>query len=102
MTTAKEKAKQEENKKIILEQLQKNKASTTPPIVQEVAKNEPPKKIGRRSHILENVEYERLGVKVPADLKNEMLVAMRTTHREYKTMDLFVAEAMRVFLSLKR
>lgn len=75
---------------------------TTTPIIQEVAKQEPPKKIGRKSHILEGVEYERLGVKVPADLKNEMLVAMRTTHREYKTMDLFIAEAMRVFLSLKR
>jgi hypothetical protein len=74
----------------------------TRPIIQEVAKNEPAKKIGRKSYTLEGVEYERLGVKVPADLKNEMLVAMRTTHKEYKTMDLFVAEAMRVFLALKR
>lgn len=75
---------------------------STSPIIQEVAKHEPPKRIGRKSHILEGVEYERLGVKVPAELKNEMLVAMRTTHKEYKTMDLFIAEAMRVFLALKR
>lgn len=72
------------------------------PIIQEVAKHEPVKKTGRKSHALEGVEYVRLGVKVPADLKSEMLVAMATTHKEYKTMDLFIAEAMRVFLSLKR
>lgn len=60
------------------------------------------KKIGRRSHILEGVEYERLGVKIPLALKNEMMVAMRTTHSEYKTMDMFVAAALRVLLALKR
>lgn len=72
------------------------------PMVQEVAEAKPVKKVGRKSHTLEGVEYERLGVKVPTTLKNEMLIAMRTTHSEYKTMDTFVAEALRVFLSLKR
>lgn len=73
-----------------------------PSVVQKVTAYEPPKKIGRKSHALEGVEYVRMGVKIPVELKTEMVVAMATTHREYKTMDLFIAEAMRVFLSLKR
>jgi len=72
------------------------------PIIQEVAKQEPIKKIGRKSHALAGVEYARIGVKIPVNLKTEMVVAMATTHKEYPTMDLFIAEAMRVFLSLKR
>lgn len=72
------------------------------PLVQEVAEAKPVKKIGRKSHILEGVEYERLGVKIPVSLKNEMIIAMRTTHSECKTMDVFVAEALKVYLSLKR
>jgi len=74
----------------------------TPPIIQEVAKPEPVKKIGRKSHTLEGVEYTRLGVKIPVALKKEMIVAMATTHAEYKTMDVFIAEAMKVFLSINR
>jgi hypothetical protein len=72
------------------------------PLVQEVAEAKPVKKVGRKSHTLEGVEYERLGVKIPVSLKNEMIISMRTTHSEYKTMDVFVAEAIKVFLSLKQ
>lgn len=86
----------------IREKLAKVGKNSPAPIIQEVAKPELAKKTGRKSHALEGVEYVRLGVKVPAELKSEMVVAMATTHKEYKTMDLFIAEAMRVFLSLKR
>ncbi len=78
-----------------------SETKATAPVIQEVAKYEPPKKVGRKSHAIEGVEYERLGVKVPTELKNEMAIAMKTTHKEYKTMDLFIAEAMRVFLAIK-
>lgn len=77
-------------------------ATNTPIQSQKVTPVQGAKKIGRKSHLVAGLEYERLGVKVPAELKNEMAVAMRTTHKEYKTMDLFVAEAMRVFLNIKR
>lgn len=97
-TTVKQK-KQQAN---ILATLNKLKDSDSPPVVQEVATHQKSKKIGRKKHALEGVEYERLGVKVPAELKNEMVIAMKSTHKEYKTMDLFVSEALRVFLSLKR
>jgi hypothetical protein len=86
----------------IREKLAKVAKNSQPLIIQEAIKVEPPKKTGRKNHKIEGVEYERLGVKVPVHLKDEMIAAMRTTHKEFKTMDLFVAEALRVLLSLKR
>jgi hypothetical protein len=74
----------------------------TPPVIQEVAKPAVAKKIGRKKHTLEGVAYERIGVKVPADLKSGMVVAMATTHKDIKTMDLFVAEAIKAYLLIKR
>lgn len=82
-----------------LARVQKNPSTV---IVQEVAEQKKPKKMGRKSYAVEGVEYTRLGVKVPVQLKKEMIVAMVTTHDEYKSMDVFVAEAIRVFLSIKR
>ena len=75
-----------------------------PPVIQEVKAHQEestPTRIGRRRHFPEGVPFERIGVKVPAHLKDEMIVAMRTTHREYPTMDLFVSEAIRFFLKAR-
>lgn len=75
-----------------------------PPVIQEVKahQEDAPIRIGRRRHFPEGVPFERIGVKVPAHLKDEMIVAMRTTHREYPTMDLFVSEAIQAFLKSRR
>jgi hypothetical protein len=72
------------------------------PIIQEVAQIEPPKKAGRKNHKLEGVEYVRISPALPVELKTEMDVAIRTTHKDYPTIDTFVAEAVRVFLAMKK
>jgi hypothetical protein len=78
------------------------KEKTTRPIIQEVAKYEPPKKAGRKNHKIEGVEYVRISPALPVELKTEMDVAIRTTHKNYPTIDTFVAEAVRVFLATKK
>jgi hypothetical protein len=71
-------------------------------VVQEIKPKTPPKKVGRKSHREDGIEYVRMTPAIPVDLKNEMEVAMRTTHKEYPTIDTFVTEAVRVFLALKK
>lgn len=80
------------------------RGESAPPIVQEARSSSPApeKKTGRKSHRLEGVEYARVGASVPAYLKTEMEVAIRTTHKECPTIDTFIAEAMRHFLALKK
>ena len=75
---------------------------STPPIIQEVAKFEPPKKTGRKKHRLDGVQYVRISPALPMELKTEMDVAIKTTHRDYPTIDTFIAESVRVFLSMKK
>ena len=72
------------------------------PVVQKVSKIEAPKKIGRKNHRMEGVEYVRLSPAIPMALKLEMEVAMRTTHKAYPTIDTFIAEAVRALLAMKK
>jgi len=95
MTTAKDKKK-------ILDTLGKlSTKATPPPVVQEVKPRIEPKRAGRKNHRLEGVEYVRISPAIPLALKLEMEVAMRTTHKETPTIDTFITEAVRAFLSLK-
>lgn len=76
--------------------------SSSRPIIQEVATVNAPKKTGRKKHRLDGVEYARISAGLPVDLKTEMDIAIRTTHKDYPTIDTFVAQAVRVFLNMKR
>jgi hypothetical protein len=96
MATTKEKKK-------ILDTLGKLSTKSTPaPVVQEVKQRTEPKKAGRKNHRLEGVEYVRISPAIPQDLKLEMDVAMKTTHKETPTIDTFVTEAIRLLLSKKK
>jgi hypothetical protein len=85
----------------MLAQTTDNVVNKHAPVVQEVTKRVLPKKVGRKNHKTEGVEYVRLSPAIPKDLKIEMEVAMRTTHRECPTIDTFVTEAIRSFLAKK-
>lgn len=86
----------------IREKLSRVNKTTNPPIIQEVAKVELKKKVGRKKHRLDGVEYARISAGIPVDLKNEMSIAILTTHKDFPTIDTFIAEAVRVFLSMKK
>ncbi|NHZ66630.1 hypothetical protein [Massilia genomosp. 1] len=86
----------------IREKLARVSKNKTSPIIQEVAKVEPTKKVGRKKHRLEGVEYARISAGIPVHLKTEMNIAILTTHKEFPTIDTFIAEAVRVFLSMKK
>lgn len=103
-TTAKKASKTAQRMRETLAKIADKGEPLAPPIIQEVtiSKEASSTKIGRRRHFPEGVPFERIGVKVPAHLKDEMIVAMRTTHREYPTMDLFVSEAINFFLKQKK
>jgi hypothetical protein len=91
------------SKEEIREKLAKMPQKGTPrPIVQEIAKVVPEKKVGRKSHRLEGVEYARISAGIPVDLKTELDVAIRTTHKEFPTIDTFIAESVRLLLAMKR
>lgn len=72
----------------------------TAPIIQEVAPTEDKPKTGRKNHRKAGVHYVRISPAIPEDLKVEMDIAIKSTlkHR-YPTIDTFVEEAIRVFLS---
>ena len=72
------------------------------PVVQKVSKIEEPKKTGRKNHRMEGVKYVRLSPAIPQALKDELDIAIRTTHKAYPTIDTFVTEAVRVFLAMKK
>jgi hypothetical protein len=72
------------------------------PVVQKVSKIEEPKKTGRKNHRMEGVEYVRLSPAIPKALKDELDIAIRTTHKAYPTIDTFITEAVRVFLAMKK
>jgi hypothetical protein len=96
MTTPKDKKK-------ILETLGKLSTKTTPaPVVQVVKQRTDPKRVGRKNHRLEGVEYVRISPAIPQALKLEMEVAMRTTHKETPTIDTFITEAVRAWLAVKK
>lgn len=96
MTTAKDKKK-------ILDTLGKLSTKTTPaPVVQVVKQRAEPKRVGRKNHRLAGVEYVRISPAIPQALKLEMEVAMRTTHKETPTIDTFITEAVRAWLTVKK
>ncbi len=101
-TTAKKASKTAQRMRETLAKIADKGEPSTPPIIQEVKHRAEAAKIGRRRHFPEGVPFERIGVKIPAHLKDEMIVAMRTTHKEYPTMELFVCEALQVFLNIKK
>lgn len=72
------------------------------PVRQKVSKVEAPKKVGRKNHRREGVEYARLSPAIPLDLKHEMEVAMRTTHKAYPTIDTFIEHAVQLALAVKK
>lgn len=76
------------------------KNQKTAPIIQEVAQTEDKPKTGRKNHRKEGVHYVRISPAIPEDLKMAMDIAIKSTlkHR-YPTIDTFVEEAIRVFLS---
>lgn len=86
----------------IREKLARVSKISTNHIVQEAVKAEPVKRIGRKKHLLEGVEYSKIGANIPSHLKQEMLVAIATTHKDYPTIDVFVAESLKVFLAMKK
>jgi hypothetical protein len=92
----------EEIRKKLSSGSQQDTKKSTPPIIQEVSYPVESKKLGRKKHRLEGVEYARVSASIPADLKNEMSIAILTTHKNFPTIDTFIAEAVRVFLSMKK
>jgi hypothetical protein len=72
------------------------------PVRQKVSKVEAPKKVGRKNHRMEGVEYARLSPAIPMELKLEMEVAMRTTHKAYPTIDTFITHAVQALLASKK
>jgi hypothetical protein len=89
----------EEIRKKLAANSQKNAEQKTAPVVQEI---QVAKKTGRKKHRIEGVEYARLSAGIPKHLKLELDVAIKTTHKDFPTIDTFVAEAVRVFLSMKK
>lgn len=93
----------EKDKKKILETLGKLSTKTAPaPVVQVLKQRTEPKRVGRKNHRLEGVEYVRISPAIPQALKLEMEVAMRTTHKETPTIDTFITEAVRAWLAVKK
>jgi hypothetical protein len=89
-------------KNLMSEALKKaSEVSKPPAVMQRVSPIEEPKKTGRTKHLPDG-ETARIAGRIPASLKTELDMAMLTTHKEYKTYDLFLAEAVRVFLAMKR
>ena len=97
------------NKDDILAKLGNAGKSSPPPVIQEVASasplavspvvpETPVKRIGRKKHRLDDVEYARISAGVPVELKAAMSLAILTTHKDFPTIDTFVAEAIRVFM----
>ena len=100
MTTAKDKQK-------MLDTLGKLSSKTEgkqapAPVIQEVKPRQEPKRVGRKNHRLEGVEYVRISPAIPQELKFEMEVAMRTTHKGTPTIDTFITEAVRALLTAKK
>jgi hypothetical protein len=91
--------KQEEIRKKLAANTQKSEEHKTAPVVQEIQIS---KKVGRKKHRIEGVEYARLSAGIPKHLKLELDVAIKTTHKDFPTIDTFVAEAVRVFLSMRK
>jgi hypothetical protein len=71
-----------------------------PPVMQEIKPIEE-KKSGKKKYLPDNATA-RVGARISEELKTEMGIALITTHKEYKTVDLFIAEAIRVFLNMKK
>ncbi|MCX7217702.1 MAG: hypothetical protein NTY70_01820 [Burkholderiales bacterium] len=92
---------EEIRKKLASGSKQETKKSPSP-IIQEVSYPVEQKKVGRKKHRLEGVEYARISAGIPVDLKNEMSIAILTTHKDFPTIDTFIAESVRVFLSMKK
>ncbi len=77
----------------------KDKTSSAP-IIQEVAQIEETKKVGRKNHRKEGVNYVRISPAIPEELKEEMDIAIKShLKNRYPTIDTFVEQAIRVFLS---
>ena len=77
----------------------KKETTKTPPIIQEVAPTEE-KKVGRKKHRKEGVNYVRISPAIPEDLKMQMDVAIKSTLKnQYPTIDSFVEEAIRLLLA---
>jgi hypothetical protein len=69
-------------------------------IIQEVVQPTERTKIGRKSHRKEGVEYVRISPAIPEDLKEQMDIAIKSTLKNsYPTIDTFVEQAIRAFLS---
>lgn len=78
----------------------KKEATKTPPIIQEVTQTEEKPKVGRKRHRKEGVSYVRISPAIPEDLKEQMDIAIKSTLKNrFPTIDTFVEEAIRVFLS---
>ncbi len=81
----------------LLGKLPTNAASKKPPVIQEAAA--PKAKVGRKMHRAEGVKYVRISPAIPDDLKMQMDVAIKTTHRDtYPTIDTFIEAAVKAFL----
>lgn len=89
----------EEIRKKLAANSQKNTEQKTAPIVQEIQIE---KKVGRKKHRIDGVNYSRISAGIPEHLKLELDVAIKTTHKDFPTIDTFVAEAVRVFLSMRK
>ena len=77
----------------------KTEATKTSPIIQEITHTEE-KKVGRKKHRKEGVNYVRISPAIPEDLKERMDVAIKSNLKNrFPTIDTFVEEAIRVFLS---
>ncbi len=70
------------------------------PVIQEIAQTEEKKKAGRKNHRKEGVSYVRISPAIPEELKMKMDIAIKSTLKNsYPTIDTFVEEAIRAFLS---
>jgi hypothetical protein len=84
----------------LLERIPTAKNQKTAPVIQEVAQTEKKPKIGRKKHLKEDVNYVRISPAIPEDLKEQMDIAIKSTLKNsFPTIDTFVEEAIRVFLS---
>lgn len=76
--------------------------NTAKPTVQTVKPIEKPaEKPKKRKHLAENATA-RIAARITPELRKEVEMAMITTHSDWKTFDLFVAQALRVFLDMKK
>ena len=78
----------------------KNEKQNT--IIQEIVKTEEKKKIGRKNHRKEGINYVRISPAIPEELKIEMDVAIKSKLKNIcPTIDIFIEEAIKAFLSEK-